>query len=83
MQRIRLGKRLKDERLAAGLTQVDLATEIGVDPATISNWERQEQTRVHRWLREKLKSRFPKLFEGDNALDIDDGDDSEEHAGAA
>lgn len=35
-----IGERIKQARVKAGLTQVDLAAAIGMDPSSVSHWER-------------------------------------------
>lgn len=39
-----LGKKLKDARVAAGLTQVQLANILNVEQKDISRWERNDRT---------------------------------------
>lgn len=40
MARVSIGERIKQARIRAGLTQVDLAAAIDMDPSSVSHWER-------------------------------------------
>jgi len=55
-----LGKRIKEKRLARGLTQAELAALVRVDRITVSNWERNrtEPKRLHLWMLQKVLGRL-------------------------
>ena len=48
-----IGERLVDHRKSRGITQKEFAHELGVDPCTLSRWERDER---------EPKGRFSKIL---------------------
>jgi transcriptional regulator with XRE-family HTH domain len=48
MNNLKIAKRIKEARLAAGLTQAQLAAILGTHQSVVSNWERGLIPRAHR-----------------------------------
>ena len=52
---------LRAARKRAGLTQLQLAAELNVDPASLARWERGDVA-PSRFLLPLLRARFPEIF---------------------